>query len=200
MVRSLAAAGIVCAFAAPAFAGQISINFDGCAAGTPVASLNQPGVSFATIGSPSAQIAMGLPGTTPIDRDPQIVGSTAGILSLNFNLPTSSFSFKFALNTTSAVAAAAQVRLYDTGGSMIALVTAESLPNLAAGKSTGQVVVSAMGLVKSAMVEFASAAAADFSLDDLAFIEPESVVPLPTPVVLGLAGLGLAAAIRLRRR
>ncbi|MFN0133314.1 MAG: hypothetical protein ACKVW3_12410 [Phycisphaerales bacterium] len=183
-----------------ATAGQVAIRFDNHAAGTPVTGLATNGVAFGYVGNAAAHIALNLPGANPSNRNAQIVGETSGILTLAFDQPTSILGLRFSLNSTNLVLSAATINLYDTAGSMLASVAASAVPNLPAGLTAGSFAITGMGLIKSAQIQFAGGGAPLFSIDDLEFEQPESVVPLPTPLLLGVAGLGLALLARRRWR
>ena len=201
------------------------IDFEGSDApiGAPVNGLSIGGVQFnfgfsANRGESTAAIGF-FPFNTPHTNGKGIVGPTGGFLGLTFARPVSNFSFGFALEGSQftgdgSVREGVIVQLFDPEGGFIGSYSQDATPVFVDERGGGAEYASARfatgGMrIGSANLMFAQdqipipPALRSFSPIDRFFLDNLSVefiaIPLPTPSLLGAAGLLGVASIRRRR-
>ncbi len=172
-----------------------TLTFDELAT-QPIDGLSYMGINFGfkVDGSPSTDaIYNGIgPGNLTYLQDPSMEGTTAGILTLDFDTPVDQLEFGIALNSYYAVPSAYAVRLYDVSYTLIGTFMENTFPLVL--WSEGQFTYSGTK-VRRAVIGFNEQAASRFALDNLT-INP---IPAPGAVLLGSFGLGLVNWLRRRR-
>lgn len=167
----------------------------------PVDGLSYNGVTFGfTVGGyPSTDATYnGIgPGDLVYLQDTTLEGTTAGILTLNFETPTDVLEFGVALNSYETVAPAYVVRLYDPSYTLIDTYYGNTSPLVL--WSEGQYTYSGT-TVGRAVIGFNEQAASRFALDNLTFNPGNSTNPIPAPGAVFLGGFGLGLVNWLRRR
>lgn len=166
----------------------------------PVDGLSFSGVTFGfTVGgasSPDASYNSGGPGLLTFVQDPSLEGTTGGILTLDFEVPTCDLSFGLALNTFGPVTPGAVVDLYDGGGILLGseAVDLDSIVLVSEGLFTW----TGNAPVARAVIGFDFNAADRFALDNLSY---NNVICIPEGgTVLGGIGLAALAGAGWRRR
>jgi hypothetical protein len=124
--------------------------------------------------------------------DPTLEGSTAGMLTLDFDKATDLLEFGVALNSYDTVSPAYAVRLYDSSNTLIGTFIENTSP-LAVWSEDWFTYSGAK--ISRAVIGFNSQVASRFALDNLT-INP---VPAPSAVLLGGIGLGLVNWLRRRK-
>ena len=162
----------------------------------PIDGLSYMGITFGfkVGGNPSTDaIYNGIgPGTLTYLQDPSMEGTTAGILTLDFSMPTDQLEFGVALNSYYDATSAYVVRLYDSSYAPIGTFTGNTSPLVL--WSEGQFTYSGT-LVRRAVIGFNEQAASRFAIDNLT-INP---IPAPGAVLLGSIGISLVGWLRRRR-
>ncbi len=139
----------------------------------PVNGLTFDGVTFGytigAVGSTDADYDSGGPGTTAYTQDPSLEGLTTGLLTLNFSQPSPILSFGMAISAAGAtVSNAATVSLFTPSSSLIGTFTVSVSP-LGYTFPSGEFVYAGPALVGEAVINFNSAAAGAFVVDNLSF-------------------------------
>ena len=132
------------------------------------------------------------PGNLTYLQDASLEGTTAGVLTLDFETPTDQLDFGIALNSYNPVTMAYVVKLYDSSYTPIGTFTGDTSPLVL--WSEGQFTYSGTR-VRRAVIGFNEHAANRFAIDNLT-INP---IPAPGAVLLGSFGLGLVNWLRRRR-
>lgn len=162
----------------------------------PVDGLSYMGVTFGfTVGgSPSTDAhynSIG-PGSITYLQDSSLEGDAAGILTLDFTVPTDWLQFGVALNTYRPVTAAYTVELFDK--SLVSLGTSSRNAYPLVVWAEDQFMYSGTPISR-AVVDFNEQAARRFAVDNLT-INP---IPAPGAILLGSIGAGLVSWLRRRR-
>ena len=188
------------------------ITFDEVPLGTVVDGLSIKNVGFSILGVAergTATVAVG-PGVTPFVSAPLIEGPTQAGLGLNFAQPVNAFGFGFAMSVGGTVPNAVVVDVFDPQGNFLDTFSASGKAGNRGENffSSGQIIIQGLGPIGSAVVNFADyvptgSTLSDgipivrFAFDNLGYDFSGVVIPLPTPALLGAAGLvGLAARRR----
>lgn len=162
----------------------------------PVNGVSIAGVTFGfTVnGNASDQAVYGatLPGSTTNVSPPALVGSTRGVLTLNFAQATNFLSFGIAFNSFNTLDPAVTVQLFDGSLSLIGSFTVRTLSTTSftdgafnrSGVSIGRAVLTFNPNVST------------FALDNLSF----NSLAIPEPAALILLGTGLAALAALTKK
>jgi len=162
----------------------------------PVHCLNYNGVTFGfTVGgSPSTDAVYNDigPGLITYLQDSSLEGDAAGILTLNFDMPTDQLEFGVALNTFTAAKPGYFVQLFDKSLVSLGIFSADTNPLMI--WSEGRFTYSGTPISRAA-IGFNNQVASRFALDNLTF----NPVPAPGAVLLGSLGLGLVNWLRRRR-
>ena len=150
---------------------------------------------FKVDGSPSADaVYNGIgPGTLTYLQDPTLEGTTAGILYLDFDVPTDQLQFGVALNSYDAATPGYVVRLYDPSYQLIGVYSGNTSPLVL--WSEGQFTYSGETPISFAAIGFNEQAGSRFAMDNLT-INP---IPAPGAILLGSIGLGLVNWLHRRR-
>jgi hypothetical protein len=127
--------------------------------------------------------------------DPTLEGTTAGILTLDFDKPTDLLEFGVALNSYDAESPAYAVRLYDSSYTLIGTFIESTSPLVV--WTEDQFTYSGAQFSR-AVIGFNNQAASRFALDNLTF-NPTNSIPAPSAVLLGSFGLGLVNWLRRRK-
>ena len=176
-------------------AASFTLHFDELPS-QPVNGLTYMGVTFGfEIGAvPSTEAnynALG-PGPTHIYvQDPSLVGSAAGVLTLDFAVPTDILEFGVALSTESALTPGFIVNLYDPSLTPLGTFPVNTSPLVTF--TEGLFTISGP-LIGRAMVSFAPLEGGGFALDNLTY------ELIPEPSSIGLVGTGLLVIGSLARR
>lgn len=179
----------------------VTLTFDELST-QPVDGLSYNGVTFAfRVDGHSSTDAVynGIgPGNLVYLQDPTLEGTTAGILTLDFDTPTDMLEFGVALNSYETVIPAYVVRLYDPSYTLIGSYLRNTSPLVL--WSEGQFTYSGT-VVHRAVIGFNDQAASRFALDNLTFnsVNSTNSIPAPGAVLLGGFGLGLVNWLRRRR-
>jgi hypothetical protein len=132
------------------------------------------------------------PGTLTYVQDPTLEGTTAGILTLDFAMPTDMLKFGVALNSYYAATPGYVVRLYDPSYALIGAFNGNTSPLVL--WSEGQFTYGGT-MISRAVIGFNEKVANRFAVDNLT-INP---IPAPGAILLGGIGLGLVNWLRCRR-
>lgn len=177
------------------FAAPVTLTFSELTQ-RPVNGLSIAGVTFGfTInGNASDQAVYGgtLPTSTTNVIPPALVGSTRGVLTLNFSQATDFLSFGIAFNSFNTLDPAVTVQLFDGSLSLIGSFTVRTLSTTSftegafnrSGVSIGRAVLTFNPNVST------------FALDNLSF----NGMAIPEPAALILLGTGLAALAALTKK
>jgi len=199
-------------FAIPSvFASTIAINpadfgvgstlttFAGLASGTEVNGLTVDGISFAYSLGNGAVVIDGGPGVTINITPPNVVsvGNDTGILTLTFPSLIDAFGYGYAILSTSPVATATTISLFNGAASVGSLSYSGTPDPVFAGGFAG---IQSTLLFNRAELRFNSTVAPAFALDNVRTAATLQPVPEPTSVLLVGAGLGAMARLRLRRK
>lgn len=165
--------------------------------------------SFAHADRNSAVVDDGL-GVTPFVSMPSLSGSPQGTLSLNFLEPVTSFGFGFALSRGGDIPDGAVVDVFDPDGAWLATVSADGKAGIRNEYfySSSQLTIQGLGPIGSASINFAQFLPIGdqqsqqlpifrFAFDNLGYSYGSVLVPMPTPSLMGAAGL---ACVFTRRR
>ena len=173
-----------------------TLTFDELAT-QPVNGLSYMGITFGfkVDGSPSTDAIYNDigPGNLTYLQDPSMVGTTAGILTLSFEMPTDQLQFGVALNSYNPATPGYFVRLYDPLYQLIGVYSGDTSPLVL--WSEGQFTYTGDTPISLVAIGFNEQAASRFALDNLT-INP---IPAPGAVLLGSFGLGLVNWLRRRR-
>jgi hypothetical protein len=174
------------------FADPVTLTFTELSA-RPAHGVGIGGVTFGfTInGQASTQATYGgtLPGSTANVQPPALVGSTQGILSLNFTGATTGLSFAVAFNSFNTLNPGLTVQLFDGSLRPISTVNVNALSTT----SFTQALFSSSALIGRVIITF-NPNVTTFALDNLTFN------PVPEPTALLLLGSGLAALAALTKK
>lgn len=159
----------------------------------PVTGLTFNGVAFhfnvGGLNSSDANYASGGPGVGAFVHDPSLEGNAAGVLTLDFDTPTSVLQFGLAMSTLLAVPAGLHVALFDQRLIPLGIQTVDLSRTVTFAEGR----FNYAGLpISRAIIDFDEGAASRFALDNLSF----GVVPEPGTYVLMFVGL---AALALKR-
>ncbi len=138
----------------------------------PINGLTVKGVTFADTAGANYDSPNG--GLLLYTQDPVIEGPATDIITMTFAFPIESIRFGFALSTTTAIANAVQVQLFDAGNNPLGtfFASAQTLGSFA----NGQFDVANVGLIAKAVVSFTAAAQGEgtrFGLDNLVVGDPD---------------------------
>jgi hypothetical protein len=170
----------------------------------PVNGLSYMGVTFSfdydMAPSDDAQYNVDMPSLTfanmesPFLAGPTKSGTTPGLLSLNFAVPTPYLSFWVSLNTPEELTGALRVALFDASGNMFGPIYVDT-ENLGGAYPEGQFSYTGTPL-GGVDINFVSDNATYFYIDNLTY----SAVPLPGAVwLLGSGFVGLGAWRRFKK-
>lgn len=161
----------------------------------PADGLSFMGVTFGfTIGgNPSldANYGSGGPVSTVFVQDPSLEGNAAGILTLDFAVPTNLLNFGVALNTFAPLTPGFTVVLFDSSLGVIGITPVNTSPLI---NFTENQFTYSGALVSRAVVGFNAQGAGRFALDNL------TINPIPAPGAILLGGIGVGCVSWLRRR
>lgn len=133
------------------------------------------------------------PGTLTFVDDPSLTGDSAGVLTLDFAVPTSVLEFGLALNTASQLRPGFRVELLASNLTSLGETPVDVLPNVGAlGFSENRFQYSG-SLVSRAVIRF-DHQPGSFALDNLTFL------PIPEPTTIVLGSVAFAAIVTQRRR
>jgi hypothetical protein len=142
----------------------------------PIDDLYHRGVTFDYklngLDSDDAKFASFGPVATEHVTDPSVVGNSAGILTITFDVPTPSIAFGLALSTSGAVASAVNVALYDELNQLLATQSADSTASQVANGFSDLLFEYQGAPVSRMSLDFADAPR-NFALDNLTYIVPE---------------------------
>jgi hypothetical protein len=127
--------------------------------------------------------------------DPTLEGTTAGILTLDFDKPTDLLKFGVALNSYYTETPAYLVKLYDSSSTLIGSFLENTSPLFR--WSEGQFIYSGAEISR-VIISFNQEAASRFALDNLTY-NPTNSIPAPGAVLLGSFGMGLVNWLRRRK-
>ncbi|HEX4950734.1 MAG TPA: VPLPA-CTERM sorting domain-containing protein [Blastocatellia bacterium] len=177
------------------FAEPVTLTFTELTA-RPVHGVSIAGVTFSfTInGTASNQALYGatLPGSTANVSPPALIGSTLGILTLNFAQATDFLRFGITFNSFNTLDPAVTVQLFDAS---LALIGSSTVRTLATTSFTDGSFNRTSVSIGRAILTF-NPSVSTFALDNLSF---NSLV-IPEPAALILLGTGLAALAALARK
>jgi hypothetical protein len=198
MKKLVAICMLVGLFSTGAVNAAVTLTFDELPM-QPVDGLSYNGITFGfRVGGYSSTDATynGVgPGDLVYLQGTTLEGTTAGILTLDFETPTDVLEFGVALNSYEAVSPAYVVRLYDPSYTPIDTIYGNTSPLVL--WSEGQFTYSGT-TVGRAVIGFNEQAVSRFALDNLTF-NPGNSIPAPGAVFLGGFGLGLVNWLRRRR-
>ena len=161
--------------------------------------LNYGGVTFGfTIGgSPSTDAHYGAvgPGTLTYVQDKSLVGNARGILTLDFDSPTSQLEFGLSLNTRKKLSCAYEVELFDK--SLVSLGTFKRGTKPLVYWSEGQFTYSGTAISR-AVIDFNQCYARSFAIDNLT-TSSANTIPAPGAILLGSIGAGCVGWFRRRK-
>lgn len=174
-----------------ALAGTVQLTFDELGTGSSITAnnLSISGVTFQFSGGTALyNDSFGTAGNAALVSDPLLTGPTSGILTLNFEIPTTVLQFDIAMFSGEFISGAYTVTL-PGGGPLVEDTAPIVLFSEGSFSYTG-------APVSSAQVTFSSSAP-EFGIDNLVF----STAPEPGPSVL-IAGclLGMSVVMAVRRR
>jgi len=161
----------------------------------------------------SGATVSGGPGLTPYTSDPGIEGPTFGRLGVQFSQPIRAFGFGFALQSIGYVPDAVCVDIYDPMGGYLTTLKSDADSFQQRGEiefSAGELTAGGFDCIGSIEVTFAQfqtfpGVAGGVGIDRFLFDNlgydfcDVSPVPLPTPALMGAAGLLAVGAVRRRR-
>jgi hypothetical protein len=130
------------------------------------------------------------PGMLSHIEDPSLTGDSAGVLTLQFDIPTAVLEFGVALNTATALMPGLSVELFNSEMSSLGITPVGVSPvtgNL--GFSENRFIYSGQP-IRRAVIDFAHQPGS-FALDDLTFL----VVPEPTCACIATMGIALFLTI-----
>ncbi len=180
------------------------INFNGLADGTEVNGLTVNGVSFAyTVGGNplnGAVIIDGGPGVTNNVNPPNIVsvGNNTGTLTITLPGAVNLFGYGYAILNTIPVTNATTISVF-SGVTPLGSLSYNGVPD--PDFTGGFAGIQSTIPFNRVQVNFNSAAAPAFALDNIRFANTVTAVPEPTTILLLGTGLaGVAAKVRKRRK
>lgn len=142
----------------------------------PIDNLHHLGVTFDYklngVDSDDAKFASFGPVATEHVTDPSVVGSSAGILTITFDIPTPSIAFGLALSTSGSVASAVNVALYDEFDQLLATESANSNASQVANGFSDLLYQYDGVAVTRMSLDFADSPRS-FALDNLTYVVPE---------------------------